>query len=167
MKKIVNLVLLLLATSTVIGCIESNNMGNINESTVASNNVSPTENTDTSVIENGDGESIIIEDTDTIIEDTSPPTEEISIEDNVSSVVPGNETYENVSSHIFKVNDEYVMYTLNIRLIELFTEEGAAIIEVDGEQYRLIFDIEQKIKGHTAKIIDINGIDQTVEIVMK
>jgi hypothetical protein len=74
---------------------------------------------------------------------------------------------QNVLTYIFKVGVEKMMLDKDIQLKELATEEGTALINVDGVPYKLTYNIEQEIKGRLIKITDLDGINETVKIMVR
>jgi len=178
MKNGISLILLLLILFVVAGCIESNSENGMNELIVIPNVTGEIESTTIENEESGlpmveDANMPMVEDANMpMVEETNMPIVEETVVPTITNGVTNEVTTEVTDEdkflvYIFKVNDEYIMYDKNIRLIELATEEGIADVNVDNEQYRLTFDIEQEINGRTIKIADINGIDQTVKIMVK
>lgn len=193
-KNVVIVVSLLLVSTLIIGCIKTKEQETKEQETMI---VKPTTMIEEATMSNTTiGEEAMMSNTTigeetmmtnataaeeammsniTIEEETMMPnatmTEDTVVEEEVMSDAPmvegQNMEDEYDSSYIFKVDDENVMLDRNVRLIELATEEGMAIINVDGDRYRLIYNTEQEIKGRIIKITDLDGNNQTVKIMAK
>lgn len=158
-RNIIDIISLLLVLFLVIGCIGSDkkNVTELTEVELTEVPSTTTEEIIEPVIEETVGSEEAIE---KITEDTVASTT-IIVEEQ------GRIDKNGFLAYTFKVNDEKMMLDRNIQLLDLATEEGIAIIKVDGDQYRLTYNIEQEIKGRIIKIIDLDGIYQTVKIMVK
>lgn len=154
-KNVIGIVLLLLISTLTIGCVGSNEQKA--EPTVVPTTTEPTV------------APIIIEDTviPTIIEDTIVPTTTGDGAAKPTTIVQEVGIEQNFLAYIFKINDERVMLDRNIQLKELATEEGTALINVDGIPYKLTYNIEQEINDRIIKITDLDGINETVKVMVK
>lgn len=152
-KNIIGTLLLLLIT-LAIGCISPSE---------TESNVVPVVPNQTELIGTNSTESTEIEPTaaSTTIEPTVvvPTTTIVQKQDGIGQ--------SDFLAYTFKVNDEKVMLDRDMQLMELATEEGIAIINVDGDPYKLTYSIEQEIKGRIVKITDIDGINNTVKITVR
>lgn len=156
-RSIIGIISLLLVSLLVIGCIDSDKKGNVTEPITVSTTVLST----TTPI-------VTTENTGPITEDTVMPITTTTEEQNVANI----EIYNGVANseflaYTFKVNDEKVILDRNVRLLNLATEEGSAIIKVDGDSYKLVDNIEQEIKDRIIKIVDLDGTNQTVKVMIK
>lgn len=147
-KNVIGIFLLLLISTLTIGCVDSNEQK-------AEPTVVPT-TTESTVVP-------------TIIEDTVIPTITGGSGGTVkpTTIVQEVGIEQNFLTYIFKINDERVMLDRNIQLKELATEEGTALINVDGIPYKLTYNIEQVINDRIIKITDLDGINETVKVMVK
>jgi hypothetical protein len=143
-KSVIGIVLLLLISTLAIGCVGSNEQKT--EPTVVPTTIEPT------VVP-------------TIIEDTVVPT--TTGGSGETTIVQEVGIEQNFLTYIFKINDERVMLDRNIQLEELATEEGTALINIDGIPYKLTYNIEQEINDRIIKITDLDGTNETVKVMVK
>lgn len=141
-KNVMKTILLLLILTLAIGCVSPNDQKT--EPTIMPTTTEPT------VVPTSIDETVV----PTTTGGTAKPT--VTIAQEVRT--------ENFVAYTFKVNDEKVMLNRNIQLKELATEEGTALINIDGVPYRLTYSIEKEINDRIIKISDIDGINETVKI---
>lgn len=151
-RSIIGIISLLLVSSLVIGCVESDKKDTTTEPTVIP--------TTTSTITTEDTGSA----TETVVMPIMTTTEEQDVTD--IEIYNGMVNSEFLA-YTFKVNDEKMILDRNVQLIDLATEEGSATIKVDGDSYKLIYNIDQEIKDRIIKIIDLDGINQTVKVMVR
>lgn len=70
-------------------------------------------------------------------------------------------------THIFKVNDQDIMFDINIQLLGFSNEESIALIMVDNSPHQIPYDTEKMIKDHIIKITGVDNTAQSAEIIVK
>ena len=74
---------------------------------------------------------------------------------------------EGTFTHIFKVNDEDMMFDTDIQLLGFSNEESIALIMVDNSPYSMQYNKEKMIKDYIIKVTDVDNTTQSVKIVVK
>lgn len=69
--------------------------------------------------------------------------------------------------HIFKINDQDMMFNINIQLLGFSNEESIALIMVDNGPYQIPYNTEKIIKDHIIKITDVDNTTQSAKIIVK
>lgn len=71
------------------------------------------------------------------------------------------------STHIFKVNDEDMMYDVDIRLLGLSNKESVAFLMIDNVPHQVPYNADKIIKDHIIKVTDIDNNTQSAKITVK
>lgn len=164
-------IFLLIAAVITLGCVDKPNVPTDNSD---KEKISVEDTHETGPIETGvDTNNETSSGLETSVKDDTPVDENGSTESygNESTELYGNESdglqqdeSERFLLNIFGINDSKNMLDREIRLVDLVESNTTAVITIDGETFKLLYDVDQEIKDRVVIVTNVDNTTRTAAI---